>query len=158
MGQRCSLDPMLLWLSCRLAAADPIGPLAWELPYAAGAALKRKKSKDKPTTLSFSIKEQSFSSQVFFIFWGPRLWHMEFPRLGVQSELQVQAYATAVATWDPSCIFNLHHGLPQRRILEPLSEARHRTCILMDTSWVCYHRARTGPPSQVSFSCSLAVF
>ena len=28
----------------RLAAIAPIGPLAWESPYAAGAALKRQKS------------------------------------------------------------------------------------------------------------------
>ena len=30
-----------LW--CRLAARAPIGPLAWERPYAMGAALKRQK-------------------------------------------------------------------------------------------------------------------
>ena len=33
---------MLLWLWHRLAAAAPIPPLAWELPYAAGVALKGK--------------------------------------------------------------------------------------------------------------------
>ena len=31
------------WLWCRPAAAAPIQPLAWELPYAVGAALKKKK-------------------------------------------------------------------------------------------------------------------
>ena len=36
-------DPVLLW--CRLAAAAPILPLAWELPYIAGVALKRKEKK-----------------------------------------------------------------------------------------------------------------
>ena len=30
----------LLWLWCRLAATTPIRPLAWEPPYAVGAALK----------------------------------------------------------------------------------------------------------------------
>ena len=35
-------DPMLLWLRCRPAAAAPIRPLAWELPCAAGGALKSK--------------------------------------------------------------------------------------------------------------------
>ena len=44
---RCGLDPMFLWLWHRLAAATPIGPLAWGLPYAAGAALKSKKKKKK---------------------------------------------------------------------------------------------------------------
>ena len=45
-------DPVLLWLWCRLAAAALILPLAWELPYAAGAALKRKKKKRKYSTRS----------------------------------------------------------------------------------------------------------
>ena len=36
---------VLLWLWRRPAAAVPVQPLAWELPYAAGAALKRKKKK-----------------------------------------------------------------------------------------------------------------
>ena len=34
-------DPMLLWLWRRLSATAPIRPLAWEVLYAAGAALKR---------------------------------------------------------------------------------------------------------------------
>ena len=42
---RCSSDPALLWLWCRPAATAPIQPLAWELPHASGAALKRKKKK-----------------------------------------------------------------------------------------------------------------
>ena len=36
-------DPALLWLWCRPSAAAPMQSLAWELPYAAGAALKRQK-------------------------------------------------------------------------------------------------------------------
>ena len=35
-------DPALLWLWCRLAATALIRPLAWEPPYTAGAALKKK--------------------------------------------------------------------------------------------------------------------
>ena len=35
-------DPALLWLWCRQATAAPIQPLAQELPYATGAAIKRK--------------------------------------------------------------------------------------------------------------------
>ena len=44
---RLGWDPVLLWLWCRLATAAPIQPLDWELPYAAGAALKTKKKKKK---------------------------------------------------------------------------------------------------------------
>ena len=45
MGHRHSLDPTLLWpwLWPAAAAATPIRPLAWELPYAAGAGVKKKK-------------------------------------------------------------------------------------------------------------------
>ena len=31
-------EPVLLWLWCRPAATAPIRPLAWEPPYAVGAA------------------------------------------------------------------------------------------------------------------------
>ena len=43
VGQRCGLDPALLWLWCRPAAAAPIWPLAWELPYDTGATIKKKR-------------------------------------------------------------------------------------------------------------------
>ena len=36
-------DPQLLWLWYKTADTAPIGPISWELPYAVGAALKRKK-------------------------------------------------------------------------------------------------------------------
>ena len=44
----------------------------------------------------------SFFFVCFFVFLGPKLWHMEVPRLEVESELQLLAYATAAQ--DPSCI------------------------------------------------------
>ena len=40
-------DPALLWLWCRPAAAGLIQPLVWELPYAAGMALKCKRERKK---------------------------------------------------------------------------------------------------------------
>ena len=46
VGCRRGSDPALLWLWRRRMATAPIGPLAWEPPYAAGAAqeiAKRKK-------------------------------------------------------------------------------------------------------------------
>ena len=63
---------------------------------------------------------------------------MEVPRPGVESELQPLAYATATvtATRDPSRVCNLQHSSPQHQILNPLSEARDSTGILMDTSQV----------------------
>ena len=43
VGRRRGLDPALLYLWRRPAAIVPIGSLAWEPPYVASAALKRKK-------------------------------------------------------------------------------------------------------------------
>ena len=45
VGRRLGSDLALLWLWCRPAGAALIRPQAWGLPYAAGAALKRKKKK-----------------------------------------------------------------------------------------------------------------
>ena len=47
VGRRCGLDPTLLWLWYRPAAVASIRPLAWELPYVTGAALKSKKKKKR---------------------------------------------------------------------------------------------------------------
>ena len=47
VGWRCGKDPMLLWLWWRPAAVAWIWPLAWEFPYAVGAALKSKNIKIK---------------------------------------------------------------------------------------------------------------
>ena len=44
IGRRLYLDLALLWLWHRLLAAAPVWPLARELPYAAGATLKRHKN------------------------------------------------------------------------------------------------------------------
>ena len=71
-----------------------------------------------------------------FVFLGPHPWHMEVPKLGVKSELQLLAYTTATATSDLSSICDLYYNLRQYWILNPLSEARDQTCILMDTSQV----------------------
>ena len=84
--------------------------------------------------------KQSFFFQTFFFFFfffcflGPHLWHIKVPRLGVESELQLSACATATAMWDPSHACNLHHSSWQCQILKPLSKTRNRICILMDAS------------------------
>ena len=43
VGHRRGSDPLLLWLWLRPAAVALIQPPAWELSYATGAALRRKK-------------------------------------------------------------------------------------------------------------------
>ena len=78
---------------------------------------------------------------IYLVFLGPPLRPMEVPRLWVDSELQLPAYATATATPDPSHVCHLHHSSRLPWILNPLSEAGDRTLILMDVSWVHYRRA-----------------
>jgi len=84
---------------------------------------------------------------VFLPFLGPLPRHMEVPRLGVESELQLLAYTTTTATWDPSHICNLRHSSRQQRIPDPLSKARDQTHILMGTSRIHFHCATKGTPS-----------
>ena len=53
VAHRGGLDLALLWLYCRPAAVALIQPLAWELPYALGVALKRK---EKETSIQTLVK------------------------------------------------------------------------------------------------------
>ena len=76
------------------------------------------------------------------VFLGPHPRYREFPRLGVELELQLPAYTTATATPDLSPICNLHHSSQQCQILDSLSEARGQTLNLM-------------VPSQIHFCCTM---
>ena len=62
--------------------------------------------------------------------------HMEGPRLGVESELQLLAYTTATATPRLSYVCSLHCSSWQSQILDPLSEARDQSHILVDGSQI----------------------
>ena len=62
----------------------------------------------------------------FFLsfFLGLHLQHMEVPRLGVQSELQLPAYTAATAMWDPSRVCHLHHSSWQCQILNSMGRGQ----------------------------------
>ena len=75
---------------------------------------------------------------IIICFLGPQMRHMEVPRLGVQSELQLLVSTIATAMPDLSSICNLYHSSWQHQIATPLSKARDQTQVLMDTSWVCF--------------------
>ena len=82
----------------------------------------------------------------FFFFLGLHLRHMEVPKLRVQLELWLPAYATTTAMPDPSHVCDLHQSSWQRWTLNPLSEARGRTRNLMVPSWICFCCATMGTP------------
>ena len=82
IGRRCSSDLAFLWLWLRLVAIALIRPLAWEPPYAAGAALengkktkkKKKKKKKNLTSLcedasSIPVLAQWVKDPVFLWLW-----------------------------------------------------------------------------------------
>ena len=84
-----------------------------------------------------------FCISVFIYFLGPHL--HKFPKLGVESALQLQAFATTTATatapQDPIHICDLDHTPQQHQVLNPRHEARDQTPILMDTSGFVTHWA-----------------
>ena len=113
VGRRCGSDHPLLWLWCRPAPVAPIRPLAGELPYATGTALKSQKRKKKKKERKMDPMEENISSDTckkpivcftgwlakprlfqlitegniigfcLFVFW-PHQQHMEVPRPGIK--------------------------------------------------------------------------
>ena len=71
---RHSLDPVLLWLWCRLAAAALVQPLAWELPGPKKQKTEEQKTRNKPN--ADGVLRQSVFFVESFNFSGP---HFTFP-------------------------------------------------------------------------------
>ena len=60
----------------------------------------------------------------FFLLFRVAPQHVEVPRRGFESELQLPAYTTATAAQDPSHVCDLHHSSWQHQVLNPRGEAR----------------------------------
>ena len=90
----------------------------------------------------------------FFLFLRPNPQHMEVPRLGVMSELQLPAYTTATATLDLSwvCTYTIAHdnaGSPThwaRPGIEPAS------------SWILFGFISVVPQGELPHFCISQVF
>ena len=71
----------------------------------------------------FHVYTSVFLLDTFFfwslVFLGPHPHHMDAARLGVELELQLPGYTTAIATRNLSYVCSLHHSSWQRRILNP---------------------------------------
>ena len=78
--------------------------------------------------------------------------HMEVPRLGAEWKLKLLAYTTATAMPDPSQVCDLCHSSGQRRILNPVSEARDWICVHKDTSQIHFCWAKMGVPVLIFFN------
>ena len=85
---------------------------------------------------------------------------MVVSRLGVELELKLQTYATAMATPDLSCICNLCCSLQQHWRLNPPSEARDRTTCSWTLCQILYPLSHSGNSrSLASFHpCYISIF
>ena len=61
VGRSCGSGATLLWLWRRPAAVGPVGPLAWKLPYATSAALKKVEKKIKTVLGSLQNDEYLYN-------------------------------------------------------------------------------------------------
>ena len=95
-----------------------------------------------------------------FCFIGPHPWHVKIPTGGVGLEPQLQAYNTATAMWDLSCICDLHNSSWQCQIFNPLGEAKARdqTRTVMVTSWIHFCQATMETPKKKIFMLLLCSF
>ena len=85
-----------------------------------------------------------------FVFLELHPWHMEVPRLGAESELQLPAYVTAAAMQDSSCICNLLHSSGNTTSLTHWT----RPGVEAVSSWILVRfittRATTVPPTEIT--------
>ena len=73
---------VLLWLWYRLAVAAPIRPLAWQLLYATGVALKRKVASSVPCSTGCSCKcFRSLSTQFYPVNYSIINWSLDYMEL-----------------------------------------------------------------------------
>ena len=121
VGRRHGSDPELLWLWCRPAAVALIRLLAWESPYALGAALentKKRQNNNNKNVFSF-----------FFFFYGHT--HRTWKFLGQGSSLSsncnlchscgnVGTFLSTVPGWGSNPPPQRHHWiltpLPQQEL------------------------------------------
>ena len=95
VGHRQSLDLVLLWLWHRLAVVALIRPLAWELPYAMGVALKKKKERKKEIHLGLL---DYFSSLILTSTNSPN------QRTVIKKELQIPPLKMGQGMDSPFCL------------------------------------------------------
>ena len=162
VGCRLSLDPMSLWLWCRLTAVALIQPLAWEPPYAAGAALKRKTKRKKKKNRNTPQKEfqnvissSSFSRKVYFLPQTPwsrptslRDFFTHFSRGDIQNINSWHSSDTHLSEW--SLLSTVHLTiLVQNELMSALSVYLHLDllpCIFPQT--LTYHKLLQSHPGK----------
>ena len=96
VGCRCGSDLALLWLWYRLAAAAPIRPLAWELPYAAVSVMAQQLT--NPT----STPEDAGS--IPGLVYELKIWCCR--ELWCRSKTWLRSHVAVAVAWASSCSSN----------------------------------------------------
>ena len=157
----CYSDLVALYANCAILFLK-VGCFQWSLPlqnFIFPSSSREPNSIIAPTEFLMILLPPSqriflsLSCFLPFSFLGPYPGHMEVPRLGFESQLQLLAYTTATATQDLSRICCLHCSLWQHQILNPLSKARDRTRVFVDASRVLNPLNTTGAPTHFLSPC-----
>ena len=100
VGRRHGSDLVWLWLWYRPAAAAPIRPLAWEPPYAVGAALKSKKTKTKTKNKRGSPTCPRHVVQLLLAhLWGPTAYDRDSREKSRQEPGYQECTVTVTGNW-----------------------------------------------------------
>ena len=98
------------------------------------------------------LKENSVTVTFFFSFCFFRATHVAYGTSQAKGQIAaIAAYTTVTATWDPTCICDLHHSSWQHWILNPPSKASDQTCNLMVPSRIRFCCTTTGTPCDFFF-------
>ena len=118
------------WYTTGIGSRTPVDTQIWRC-----SSPLYKMAQFLPITYAYPPVYFKSSLDHFFFFLQLHLQHMEIPRLGIESELQLLAYTTAMAIPDPNRIFDLCQSSWQCRILNLLYEARDQTYVEFLTGW-----------------------
>ena len=132
--------------------AAGLGPMLRTGPTPAAACLSPNHIQDQ--VRCYAVLSSSLSMTIIFFFLGPHLRHMEVPRLGIESEVQLPAFTAATAMPDPSRLCQLHHSPRQHGIPNPQSKARDQTWNFMVPSRIHFRCATSATPSITFIDCS----
>ena len=109
------------------------------------------------TRANFKVNSMGFCLCFCFVFLGLHLRHMEFPRLRDLIRAVAAGQRHTTATWDLSCVCDLHRSSWQCWILNPLREAKDRTHNLMIPNQICFCCAMMGTPIGMVFAFNFCI-
>ena len=138
---------LVLWLVIGFWVKKHSSQNCESIPLSSSTKLSSLNISHNPETPSlFYILIVVFCCLFVCLFLGPQ-WHVEVPRPGVKSELQLLPYTTAIAAQDPNCIatYSRAHGNVGSLTHWTRPGIEHASSWIL--SQICFHWATTGSPT-----------